>query len=680
MSRTSASLVATIAALTVVGLVSGPSAIAAPAGGAKALARDGATTLTRLPTRVSSAADDAVVANKVLVRWKAGVSTGSRRIVRADVGVRSLRTLPLVPRAESVAVPAGATVNETVAALRADPRVATAQPVFRYRAMTDSYEPNQWGLSNTGQVPEQGYSSAGAPGVDVNAQGAWALPSGTGSASTVVAVIDTGVDIAHPDLSAGIWTNSGEIPGNGIDDDGNGFIDDVHGWDFLNNDNSLYDNTTCSDTSDEDFHGTHVSGIIGARRNTLGVVGVAPSVTIMPLKTIGCSGGDTTTVIDALAYAEQNGATIANMSLGGTGYDSALKAAIDASGLLVVAAAGNGGGDGVGDNNDFSVAGCGTASEAANANCPEYPASFSSANIVAVAAVDNRGTLTSFSNYGASSVDVAAPGASIISDYPNQQLTFLDGTSMATPFVTGVAALVTSAVPGISKAALKTRLLSTVRPLPSLSGRTVTGGIVDAAAAVAGSPVAPSTSSLSLTRSASTITAGSALTLSTSLSVTGSAQLRPVELQVYSGGWKRVCSVTTSATGTASCVQYPKYSAAYMWYFPAFMGQAPAWSAYRTVAVRPAISSTLSRSRVFVGQRVTWGGVVTPHRVGLTLVLQRWTGTRWAAVKSTKTVSQGKYSFSIAGSSRGTVRYRVHFAGDAGNAAQNTSVRTLSVV
>jgi len=127
-------------------------------------------------------------------------------------------------------------------------------------------------------------------------------------------------------------------------------------------------------------------------------------------------------------------------------------------------------------------------------------------------------------------------------------------------------------------------------------------------------------------------------------------------------------------------VQYPKYSAAYMWYFPAFMGQAQAWSAYRTVAVRPAISSTLSRSRVFVGQRVTWGGVVTPHRVGLTLVLQRWTGTRWAAVKSTKTVSQGKYSFSIAGSSRGTVRYRVHFAGDAGNAAQNTSVRTLSVV
>jgi hypothetical protein len=117
-----------------------------------------------------------------------------------------------------------------------------------------------------------------------------------------------------------------------------------------------------------------------------------------------------------------------------------------------------------------------------------------------------------------------------------------------------------------------------------------------------------------------------------------------------------------------------------MWYFPAFMGQAQAWSAYRSVAVRPAISSALSRSRVSVGQRVTLGGVVTPHRVGLPLVLQRWTGTRWAAVKTTKTVSQGKYSFTIIRSTRGTVRYRVHFDGDASSALQNSSVRTLSVV
>ncbi|MSY32807.1 MAG: S8 family serine peptidase, partial [Actinobacteria bacterium] len=256
------------------------------------------------------------VPNEVIVRWKPGVSVSSRLNSRHAHGTVKVESVGLA-RAEKVKVVDGSSVSSAVAALNADPRVDFAQPNFRYTSNTEPLESKLWGLNNTGQTPEANYSGPGTPDVDINAPEAWATT--TGDSSVVVGVIDTGIDIGHSDLVGAAWTNPGEIQNNGIDDDANGYIDDLHGWDFLNNDASVYDALTCSGGEDEDFHGTHVAGTIAAQRNNMGVVGVAPGVRVMPLKALGCSGGDTGTVIDALNYAKDEGVKIVNMSLGGPG-------------------------------------------------------------------------------------------------------------------------------------------------------------------------------------------------------------------------------------------------------------------------------------------------------------------------------------------------------------------------
>lgn len=362
-----------------------------------------------------------------------------------------------------VDLPSDLPVSEAIERYEASPDVEFAEPDFilkpsQVTSANDSYYPRLYGLNNTGQ-------SDGTVDADVDAPEAWNAT--TGDPGTVVAVIDEGVDINHPDLRNNIWTNPDEVPNNGTDDDRNGYVDDANGYDFANDDASVYDRDPVSGGGDE--HGTHVAGTIAAEgNNNLGVVGVNWRTRIMPLKFLGPNGGYTSDAIKALNYAVAEGAKISNNSWGGGGFSQALLDAIkkaDASGHLFVAAAGNGGADGVGDNNDAT---------------PQYPSSYDSPNVISVAATDNRDTLASFSNYGSSSVDLSAPGVNILSTLPGNTYGSYSGTSMATPHVTGAAALLKSRNPSMDDAQLKARILEAVENKTSLRERMATGGRLNA--------------------------------------------------------------------------------------------------------------------------------------------------------------------------------------------------------
>ncbi len=289
----------------------------------------------------------------------------------------------------------------------------------------------------------------------------------TGSDSVVVGVIDTGVDWTHPDLAGNIWTNPGEIAGNGIDDDNNGFIDDVHGFDFVNND---------GDPMDDNHHGTHVAGTIAAQgNNARGVSGVAWNTSIMALKFLSASGtGYTSDAIRAINYAtmmrSQYGVNIRvlNNSWGGGGYSASLDAAIQASeaaDILFVAAAGNDG-----TNNDVN---------------PHYPSNYNVNNVITVAATDKNDNLASFSNYGSNSVDIAAPGVGIYSTIAGGYYATFSGTSMAAPHVTGVAALAFAYDPSATAAEVKDAILAGGVWISGLDGKISTGMRLNAAGTLA---------------------------------------------------------------------------------------------------------------------------------------------------------------------------------------------------
>lgn len=325
------------------------------------------------------------------------------------------------------------------------------------RAANDPSFSQLWGLSNTGQ-------SGGLADADIDAPEAWSIT--TGSRSVVIAVIDTGVDVSHPDLAANIWRNPGEIPGNGIDDDRNGFVDDVSGWDFVSNDNI---------PQDGDGHGTHVAGTIGAvGNNGRGVVGVNWEVSILPLKFLTDTGtGSTSAAIAAINYAtalRNAGINVvaSNNSWGGGGYSTSLRTAISRhndAGIMFVVAAGN---DGI--NNDV---------------IPSYPANYDLPNVISVAATDRSDRLASFSNYGRRTVDLGAPGVSIHSTSRGGGYATMSGTSMAAPHVTGVVGLLAAVKPQATVAEIRAAILGTVVPVAALgSGKTVTGGRLNAAAAV----------------------------------------------------------------------------------------------------------------------------------------------------------------------------------------------------
>ncbi|MCA9300456.1 MAG: S8 family serine peptidase, partial [Phycisphaerales bacterium] len=328
----------------------------------------------------------AFMPNQVLVRFTRDEAP-LRQAALDIVGGRLIRTLKGTDVQHlEVAMP----VDEAVKLLSALPFVDYAEPDYVVRAdasSNDTYIGLQWGLNNTGQDIR---GVLGTPDADIDGFEAWDVR--TNASGVVVAIIDSGTQWDHPDLDGNIWSNSDEIAGNGVDDDGNGFVDDTRGWDFYSNDNN---------PDDGDGHGTHTAGTVGAEGNNgAGVAGVCWDVQLMPLRFLGPFGGSTSDAVEAVNYAVANGARISNNSWGGGGFSTSLYNAIANAGSqnhLFVAAAGN---DGV--NTD---------------NSAHYPSSYDLGNIISVAATDNRDGRASFSNYGSTTVDLGAPGVDIASTY-----------------------------------------------------------------------------------------------------------------------------------------------------------------------------------------------------------------------------------------------------------------------
>jgi len=402
--------------------------------------------------------------SSVVVKWKKEATKADIEAIKLGCGLRvePIETWEILPGVEHLKVDFG-NAESSIRALREMPLVDYAEfdhIVHANQAPNDPSYGVLWGLNNVGQTVN---ADPGIVNADINAPEAWTIT--TGSASVVITDIDSGVNYNHPDLAANAWLNPGEIAGNGIDDDGNGRIDDMRGFDFFNND---------ADPMDDNGHGTHTAGTFaGVANNGLGVVGVTWSCKVMALKFLsGTGSGATTGAIGAINYAVQKGVKVSNNSWGGGAFSQALFDAIAASRAInhvFVAAAGN---DGL--NTDISVS---------------YPQGYAIDNIISVAASDNNDARASFSNYGATSVDLAAPGVNIYSTYLGTYA-YLEGTSMATPHVTGVVALVQTLSPTWTYTQVRDRILQTIRPVAAFNGITTTGGVLDAFAAVnLGAPI-----------------------------------------------------------------------------------------------------------------------------------------------------------------------------------------------
>jgi subtilisin family serine protease len=385
---------------------------------------------------------------RVLVRFAADTSPAQRAAVRSRGGVAREAMLAL-RGLELVTPKVGVSVGDAVAGLERMNGVLYAEPDAVRTASAVPNDPNypqQWGMAA------------------INAPAAWDIT--TGSPQVTVAVVDTGIDATDADLAPNLWTNPGESGGgretNGIDDDGDGRVDDVHGWDFVSGD---------ALPQDGNGHGTHVAGTIAARGNDgVGIAGVSWSAGLMPLRVLDNAGrGSVSNTLSAYALAARDGARVVNASLGGGSFSRAEYDTIAAApNTLFVVAAGNDG-----RNNDTRA---------------EYPCDYNLANLICVAASDHDDSLASFSNYGATTVDLAAPGVDVLSTSPGNAYTQEDGTSAATPFVSGAAALVLARNPAIGVAGVRGALLGTVAKVPALAGVLASGGRLDAAAALAAVP------------------------------------------------------------------------------------------------------------------------------------------------------------------------------------------------
>jgi len=409
------------------------------------------------------------VPGEVLVKFRPGTAAADKASARgrASAVAAEVVTTPLMRQQgigdlELMRLPPGMSVARAMDRLEAHFAVEYAEPNWVYyhdAASNDAYYTNGslWGMYGASTSPANQFGSGAAV--------AWAANK-TNCSSVYVGIIDEGYMHTHPDLAANVGTNPGEITNNGQDDDGNGLVDDVYGWDFDANNNTVYDGSS-------DDHGTHVAGTIGGvGGNGIGVAGVCWSVKLMNAKFLGKRGGTTANAIKAVDYftdlkTRHNLNLVATSnSWGGGGFSQALQDAIgraNSAGILFIAAAGN------------SSLNCETSS------C--YPAEYPNANVIAVASITSTGAISSFSNYGSSTIDIGAPGSGIWSTLPVASKGTVvpgygsySGTSMATPHVSGAAALYKALNPQSTASQVKAAILNSATPTPSLSGKTLTNG------------------------------------------------------------------------------------------------------------------------------------------------------------------------------------------------------------
>jgi subtilisin family serine protease len=415
----------------------------------------------------------------LLVRYKPDTPAAKKASAHGLLKASTTRSSKLVPGLERIGLAPGMSVEKAVKILNKLPFVEYAHP--NYQLHLDQVPPDdehyleQWALNNTGQASPIGAFFAGTPDADIDWLEARSMASGAG---VVIAVLDTGIDYRHTDISPNVWLNEAEVNGvEGVDDDGNGYIDDVRGWDFVNNDPFPLDGHG---------HGTMVAGIIAAvTGNTKGIAGVMPDGQVMALKVLSDGGiGLLSDAVDALEYAIDKGVRISNSSWGYSvilpeeladhnALFDAMQAA-QADNHLLITAAGN-------DNINTDIT-------------PHYPSSFDLDNIIAVGAINNLDELAWFSSYGTESVDIAAPGdlvmsvtklfAGFLEDY-----SWESGTSLAAPHVTGVAGLILELQPELSYLQIRNRILTTARTVPGLAGTSATGGVVNMYTAIDGLPL-----------------------------------------------------------------------------------------------------------------------------------------------------------------------------------------------
>jgi subtilisin family serine protease len=439
-----------------------------PAGGSAVDTNDDSVIFAPPGYDFTALADGTFAAGQLLVRFAPHTDntwpdiTEKKAILAGIGGATVEREYKTVPGLCLVKLTDAIPMTDALVSFNQTDGILYAQPDRRVNLDSDQqYIPNdpsfslQWNMHNTGQT-------GGTADADINAPEAWDIA--TGSGDIIVAVIDTGVDYAHPDLAANMWVNELELNGSpGVDDDGNFYVDDIYGWDFC-----TYGQSRDSDPMDNHGHGSHCAGIIGAvSDDAVGVAGTCWNVKIMAVKFLNSSGnGWTSDAIDCVEYSALMGADLMSNSWGGgpENYDQALKDAIISagqSGMLFVASAGNG----YGQNNDV---------------VPHYPSSYDCDNVIGVLSTDYDDQLSAHSNYGPISVDIGAPGGDsgckVYSCWKDGGYYYAYGTSMAAPHISGACALIWSVCPSLSHLDVKDILLRTVDPLPTLGGLCVSGG------------------------------------------------------------------------------------------------------------------------------------------------------------------------------------------------------------